>query len=97
MPRYFPGSEVTLQAFVRDADGVLTNATAVALFWRMRHWNQGRADETATVTHPSTGTYEATIIPLEGGNLYYRWEVTTPDVIEEDYLNIAETMMPVQV
>ena len=97
MPRYWPGSEVTVQAFVRDEDGVLTNADDVAFFWRMRHWNANRSDEEGTVSNTATGTYETTIVPQEGGNLYYRWEITTPDIIQEGILNIKDTQFPGQV
>lgn len=88
---------MVLESFVRDEDGVLTNASDVDFFWRMRHWRDGRADETGTVSNTATGTYEVTITPTEGGNLQYRWEVTTPNIIEEGILNIRDTQFPGQV
>jgi hypothetical protein len=97
MPRYFPGSEFTLQAFVRDENGTLTDATTVAFFWRMKSWPFRRDDETGTVIHAGTGIYECTVVPLEGGNLYFRWEVTDPDIVQEAQINVAETEFPAQV
>lgn len=97
MTRFYPGSEITLQAFVRDENGALTNATTVAFFWRMRHWRESRSDETGTVSNTATGTYEATFVPEESGNLYYRWEIDEPDIIQEGALNIKDTQFPGQV
>jgi hypothetical protein len=97
MGRLFPGSSLTLQAYVRDADGVLTNANDVNFFWRMKSWPFGRNDEVGTVGTFGTGQYEVTITPLESGNLYYRWEISSPDMVEESIINIAETQFPAQV
>jgi hypothetical protein len=97
MPRFYPDSVFTLQAFVRDENGTLTNADDVAFFWRMKHWNQGRSDETGTVVNASTGVYEVEVNPQEGGNMYFRWEVTTPDIVQESVINIADTQFPAEV
>ena len=97
MTRFWPGSEITLQAFVRDEDGVLTNASAVAFFWRMRHWRDSRSDETGSVSNTATGTYEVTFTPQDSGNCYFRWEITTPNLIQEGAINIKDSQFPGQI
>lgn len=88
MTRYYPGSSITYSVPV-TVGGVLTNEADTVFKWKI-----GRCGDEATVTptHPSTGLYTVTIVPLESGCLFWRWDTDgTIDQAKEGHTIIEET------
>lgn len=92
MPRFFPGSTITLRNFVR-VDETLTDAAQIVFIWKMK---QRGTEHTVTPTRASTGSYYVEITPEEGGDLYYRWDTEgTLDAAREGVLSIADTQFTI--
>jgi hypothetical protein len=88
MARIYAGTTITLSVNVTVSD-VLTDAPQVYFKWKMGLYG---TETSVTPTHDGTGLYEVSITPLEGGDLYYRWDTEgTLDVAQEGVLNIAGT------
>lgn len=86
--RIYPGTTITLTNAVRVAD-VLTDAAAITFQWRM-----GLTGTITSIapTRLSTGLYEVSVTPLEGGNLYYRWDTEGDlDTAGEQTLSIQDS------
>lgn len=84
--RLYPGSTITLTNRVYVGD-TLTDAADITFTWRMGNYG---CPTTVTPTKTATGTYEVSITPLCGGNLYYRWDT------EGDLDTAAEGVISIQ-
>lgn len=92
MPRFFPGSTITLRNYVRVSE-TLTDASAITFTWKM---GPRGVETSVTPTRASTGSYYVEITPDEGGNLYYRWDTEGAlDMAREGVLSIAETQFTI--
>lgn len=90
--RIFPGSTITLGNTVR-VDGVLTDAAQITFQWRM---GLTGTITSVTPTRTALGTYEVSITPLKGGNLYYRWDTEGElDTAGEQTLSIQDSKFDV--
>jgi hypothetical protein len=92
VPRFFPGSTITLRNYVR-VDETLTDASAITFMWKM---GTRGTENTVTPTRASTGSYYVEITPEEGGDLYYRWDTEGDlDAAREGKLSIADTQFTI--
>jgi hypothetical protein len=90
--RIYPGTTITLTNAVRVAD-VLTDAAEITFQWRM---GLTGTITSVTPTRTALGTYEASITPLTGGNLYYRWDTEGDlDTAAEGILSIANSQFDI--
>ena len=84
--KIWPGTTVTLTAQFTDSAGVLSNPATV-LFKTLDPdgtiltYTYGTD---ANVTRPSTGNYQATMVPDQGGRWRIRWETTGGVLVTED-------------
>jgi hypothetical protein len=87
MTRLYPGTQITRQGKIRDADGTLTDPTTIKFFWKV-----DRGEETeVTPTKITTGVYNALFKPEIGGTVYTRWEATSPDLTIEDFFPLSRS------
>lgn len=82
------GSTITLTVTVTN-NGIPTNASAILFKWKIGVWG---AEQTVAPVNFATGVYKATITPLEGGNLYYRWDTEGAlDTAKEGIIAVRES------
>jgi hypothetical protein len=90
--RLYPGTTITLTNRVYVGD-TLTDAADIAFTWKMGLYGRPTS---VTPTRTDTGTYEVEITPLEGGNLYYRWDTEGElDTAAEGVLSIADSQFEI--
>lgn len=90
MPRYFPGSTITVSTEVRDENGDLADAADITMVWKRGLYG---TETSETPTHDGTGLYSATFVPEAGGNHYVRWDTG----VEGDAIDVAdEQIIPVK-
>lgn len=90
--RIYPGTTITLTNVVRVGE-TPTDAAQITFQWRMGLTGQITA---VTPTKTATGTYEVSITPLTGGNLYYRWDTEgVLDTAGEQTLSIANSQFEI--
>lgn len=86
MARFHAGSTITLTQSVR-VDDVLTDAAAIRFFWKEGLYG---AQAEVAPTRTATGTYEVSITPTIGGDLYYRWDTEGAlDTAQEGVISVA--------
>lgn len=81
------GDTVELEGLVKVND-VLTNATTVRCF--VTKPRTGAVVEITPVTHPSTGVYQATVVPDESGVWRYRFDSTGPAQTQHDHFTVYD-------
>lgn len=90
--RIYPGTTITLTNVVRVGNSP-TDAADITFTWQMGLYG---APQSATPERTATGTYEVSITPLVGGNLYYRWDTEgTLDTAAEGILSIANSQFEI--
>jgi hypothetical protein len=90
--RYIAGTTLVLTNVVYVGN-TPTDAADITFQWRM-----GLTGEITSVTptKTATGTYEVSITPLKGGNLYYRWDTEgVLDTAGEQTLSIANSQFDI--
>lgn len=90
--RIYPGTTLTLTNRVYVGD-TLTDAAEITFTWKM---GLTGCPATVTPTNTATGTYEVNIVPLIGGNLYYRWDTEGDlDTASEGVLSVADSQFEI--
>jgi hypothetical protein len=90
--RIYPGTTITLTNVVR-VGSTPTDAADIAFQWKM---GLNGTVTSVTPTRTALGTYEVNITPLEGGNLYYRWDTEGElDTAAEGVLSIADSQFEI--
>ena len=79
MPLGFDIGDTPKLTFTVRVDNVLTDAASVVLTLT----KPDNTISTPTVSHPSTGTYTATLVTDQAGQWLYRWVATTPSTVED--------------
>lgn len=84
--KIWPGTTMTLTAQFTDDSGVLSNPTTVVFKTygpdkRIKTYTYG---VDSNMTRPSTGNYQATFVPDQGGRWRIRWETTGGVLVTED-------------
>lgn len=86
------GSTIQLTTTVK-VGGILTNAAAIEFKWKMGLWGE---EVSVTPSLVTTGTYRVSITPLEGGNLYYRWDTEGAlDTAKEGVIAVRDTQFDI--
>ena len=88
---YDVGDRVTIQATFTDENSVLTDPDTVQLEIK----NPAGTVTTPSVSNPSTGVYEGSVLFDADGLWWYRWEGTgTVDAAEEGSMSVRESQFP---
>ncbi len=90
--RIYPGTTITLTNRVYVGTS-LTDAANITFTWKMGLYG---CPQSVTPTKTATGTYEVSITPIVGGNLYYRWDTEgNLDTAAEGVLSIADSQFEI--